>query len=142
MARAATIKKRKTATKSKPAPKAPSEGPASAVEVCIAGLAPPQRALAEALVALVRSAAPKATVSIKWRMPVFEHHGLLCYVRPRPDYLTLGFYAQGTELSDPRGLLEGTGDRMRHVKVRSLKELPAADLTRMIRQAARINERA
>ena len=42
-----------------------------------------------------------------------------CYVLPYTNWVNLGFY-QGADLPDPAGLLEGTGARLRHVKVRSL----------------------
>lgn len=41
------------------------------------------------------------------------------YVMPQAEYVNLGFY-HGVGLPDPEGLLEGTGTKMRHVKVRSL----------------------
>ena len=44
------------------------------------------------------------------------------YVLPHGRWVNLGFY-QGVALVDPQGLLEGTGARMRHVKVRSLEEV-------------------
>lgn len=43
------------------------------------------------------------------------------YIMPRASYVNLGFF-HGSELADPEGLLEGTGKRMRHVKVRSDEE--------------------
>jgi Domain of unknown function (DU1801) len=43
-----------------------------------------------------------------------------CYIMPQKDYLNLGFY-QGSELTDPEQLLEGTGKKLRHVKITSLK---------------------
>jgi hypothetical protein len=43
------------------------------------------------------------------------------YILPHTRWVNLGFY-KGAELDDPRGLLEGTGAKMRHVKVRSVDE--------------------
>jgi hypothetical protein len=43
------------------------------------------------------------------------------YIMPMRGYVNLGFY-QGALLSDPKGLLEGTGKGLRHVKIRSLAE--------------------
>ncbi len=40
------------------------------------------------------------------------------YILPHKGWVNLGFY-QGANLADPEGLLEGTGRKMRHVKVRS-----------------------
>ena len=47
-----------------------------------------------------------------------------CYVLPYTSWVNLGFYS-GADLPDPASLLEGTGARLRHVKVRSV---PAAEL--------------
>lgn len=43
------------------------------------------------------------------------------YILPYSAWVNLGFY-RGTDLHDPEGLLEGTGARMRHVKIRSLDD--------------------
>ena len=43
------------------------------------------------------------------------------YILPYKRWVNLGFY-QGVELADPEGLLEGTGAKMRHVKMRSVDE--------------------
>src|SRR6266567_9533889 len=45
----------------------------------------------------------------------------ICYICPMKDYVRLGFMF-GTHLADPEQLLEGTGKRMRHVKVKSVKD--------------------
>lgn len=39
------------------------------------------------------------------------------YILPYKSWVNLGFY-QGVDLADPDGLLEGTGKKMRHVKIR------------------------
>lgn len=44
------------------------------------------------------------------------------YVMPHASHINLGLY-QGASLPDPEGLLEGTGAKMRHVKVRELGDL-------------------
>jgi hypothetical protein len=41
------------------------------------------------------------------------------YVLPHTSWVNLGFF-KGAELTDPAGLLEGTGAQLRHVKVRTL----------------------
>lgn len=49
------------------------------------------------------------------------------YILPHKRWVNLGFY-QGVDLADPEGLLEGTGAKMRHVKIRSMDDAnrPAA----------------
>lgn len=110
------------------------------VGVYWSGLQGRHREIAEALHALVMAAAPKASAAIKWGMPVYEHHGKLCYVQSRPAYVTLGFYEQGASLTDPRGLLGGAGVAMRHVKCMIGDALPVPYLTSLVRQAARMNK--
>jgi len=39
------------------------------------------------------------------------------YILPHAKWINLGFY-KGADIPDPTGLLEGTGAKMRHVKVR------------------------
>lgn len=43
------------------------------------------------------------------------------YLMPQAAWVNLGFY-KGADLPDPAGLLEGTGTKLRHVKIRSLDE--------------------
>jgi hypothetical protein len=105
-----------------------------------AELDPPQRAIAKKLHALVMATVPEATCAIKWGMPVFEKNGMLCYIRARREYVTLGFYFQGTQLRDPKKLLEGSGQNMRHVKIPCGHFVPERELADLVAQAARINE--
>jgi hypothetical protein len=57
-----------------------------------------------------------------------------CYVLPYRSWVNLGFY-QGAELPDPDGLLEGTGAKLRHVKVRSTDDADAPAVRRLIEVA-------
>jgi len=43
------------------------------------------------------------------------------YVMPQAAYVNLGFW-HGVGLPDPAGLLQGTGAKLRHVKVRSVED--------------------
>ena len=43
------------------------------------------------------------------------------YILPYKRWVNLGFY-EGVDLADPECLLEGTGAKMRHVKVRSVDD--------------------
>ncbi|HEX5548622.1 MAG TPA: DUF1801 domain-containing protein [Ktedonobacterales bacterium] len=43
----------------------------------------------------------------------------ILYVMPQNGYANLGFF-YGIDVPDPSGLLEGTGKRMRHIKIRSI----------------------
>src|SRR6187200_2039602 len=53
------------------------------------------------------------------------------YVNAFKDHVNVGFY-HGASLADPAGLLEGTGKRMRHVKLRPGREPDLAALGDLI----------
>mgnify|MGYP001814984199 CR=1 FL=1 len=61
-----------------------------------------------------------------------------CYVLPYTAWVNLGFY-QGALLPDPEGVLEGTGARLRHVKIRSLDAADAPAVRALVMAA--LNER-
>jgi hypothetical protein len=56
------------------------------------------------------------------------------YVNAFKAHASVGFY-YGAMLADPAGLLEGTGKRMRHVKLRPGKELAVDALGDLIEAA-------
>jgi hypothetical protein len=43
------------------------------------------------------------------------------YILPHKSWVNLGFY-QGAGLSDPKGLMEGTGKKLRHIKIRTIED--------------------
>jgi hypothetical protein len=53
------------------------------------------------------------------------------YVNAFKDHVNVGFFF-GALLEDPARLLEGTGKRMRHVKLRPGREVNAAALSKLI----------
>ena len=60
------------------------------------------------------------------------------YLMPQRAWVNLGFY-QGVALPDPERLLDGTGAKMRHVKVRSLYDARRPALRALV--AAALAER-
>lgn len=60
------------------------------------------------------------------------------YIMPHAGWINLGFY-RGASLPDPKGMLEGTGAAMRHVKVRSVDESARDGLLALL--AAALEER-
>ena len=56
------------------------------------------------------------------------------YILPYALWVNLGFY-KGTDLPDPAALLQGTGAKMRHVKIRSPAEADAPEVRALIEAA-------
>jgi hypothetical protein len=55
-------------------------------------------------------------------------------ISPMKAYVQL-FFLRGTELADPDELLEGTGKKLRHVKIRDAAELKRPALRRLMKRA-------
>ena len=53
------------------------------------------------------------------------------YVNAFKSHVNVGFF-RGAEISDPKGLLEGTGKYMRHVKIDPSCEVDTAGLLRLV----------
>lgn len=113
---------------------------AKTVDDYVGGLGGWQREVVERVCAIVREAAPGATEAIKWGQPVWSHGGPVCYVKAFSKAVNFGFW-RGTQLSDPAGVLEGTGDAMRHVKLAAAADIRADVLAALVREAVDLNTR-
>ena len=87
----------------------------------------------------VKRVAPQATEAVKWAQPVWERNGPFAFLRSSKKHATFGFW-RGAELPDPRGLLEGAGTRMRHLKIALGEKPPIEAITEFVREAVRRNE--
>ncbi len=57
-----------------------------------------------------------------------------CYIGAHREHVNLGFY-YGAELSDPEEILEGTGRKLRHIKVREVKEVTQPALRHLVQSS-------
>lgn len=90
---------------------------------------------------LVREMCPDVRASIKWSQPVWEtKEGPMCFFRGASKHVTFGFW-RGAEMEDPSGLLEGEGDRMKHLKIKSAEAMDADLIRGYLRQAIDLNAR-
>jgi hypothetical protein len=88
---------------------------------------------------LVLDAAPHVGETLKYGIPFYTCHGLLCYLNPKPGYVDFGF-CRGVELSDEAGLLYGDNKEIRKVKVTQLTGPLAGSLRQLVQQALLVNE--
>jgi len=83
----------------------------------------------------------KEKVYFGWRIIGFSLDGKMSgqflSVGPGRNYVNL-YFMQGTTVDDPKGLLEGTGKNMRHVKLREVADLKKAALKDLIKAAAEL----
>jgi hypothetical protein len=59
-----------------------------------------------------------------------------CFYLVGRNHVTFGFH-QGTSLADPGKVLEGTGKNIRHVKLKTFKDLDSKALRELIQQASK-----
>lgn len=98
---------------------------------------PRNRTVIRALRQFVKRVAPGLQESVKrgngcWlkgQIPV-------AYVYSAPDHAQFGFF-RGVALKDPRGLLEGSGQYVRHIKVRRSSDIDEDAFAALLRQAWR-----
>lgn len=66
---------------------------------------------------LIHNNIPGVKETIKWSRPVFSLEKDLVYFKTSAKHLTLGFFNFG-KITDPENKLEGSGNDMRHIKLR------------------------
>lgn len=111
---------------------------AKSVDDYLDALTGEHRAIAQALRAAVLAAAPEASEAIKWSQPVFDVNGPMCWIKANKGHVTLGFW-RGMQLPSAPGLVEGSGDKMGHIKVRTQADLKPATLKKLLREAVQLN---
>ncbi|NIM94655.1 MAG: DUF1801 domain-containing protein [Anaerolineales bacterium] len=87
---------------------------------------------------IVLNAAPEAKEAIKWSQPVYEFNGPFCYIRAFKSHVNFGFW-RGVELDDPEGLLQGTGEKMRHVQLKGVDDIKEGVFQSYVQSAVELN---
>jgi hypothetical protein len=100
----------------------------------VAGMPENQQPIAEALRDLIKEAAPELEESLKWGTPNYSKRKNIFYLASQKNHVNFGFH-DASFLNDPNKLLEGTGAKMRHVKIRDQDNIPLEGLRDLIRQA-------
>jgi hypothetical protein len=98
---------------------------------------PNQQKLIRALRKLVKKTAPKLVESVKWGNGVWLGKDWpVIFIHAERDHLQFGFFG-GSTLSDPKGLLQGNGKFVKHIKICANSDIDAPALSRLIREAVR-----
>ena len=108
------------------------------VENYIAELEDWQGEIASEVRQIILKAAPEAEESIKWAQPVYELNGPFAYIKAFKNSVNFGFW-RGVDIQDPDGLLQGTGEKMRHFKLANLDDVSAAVFSDYVQQSVKLN---
>lgn len=104
---------------------------------------PKIKELAKCTKALIKKVMPKV-VEVAWPTQRIIGYGVgpkkmseqFCYIALATHHINLGFY-YGADLPDPKGLLEGTGRALRHIKIRSKEQLEDPALYKLVVAASK-----
>ncbi len=85
--------------------------------------------LLEVLRQLIHESVSNISEAIKWGFPVFSNKKDFTYFRFSKKHITLGFY-NFEKIEDFENLLEGTGNTLRHIKIKNKSDINAELLTK------------
>jgi len=106
-------------------------------DLYLADQPPKNRTIIRALRKFVERVTPKLVESVKWGNGCWlKGKAPVAYVYSDTDHVQFGFI-RGSSLEDPKGLLEGKGQYVRHVKVRKVADIDSKTFGALLRQAAK-----
>ena len=99
---------------------------------------PKNQTIIRALRRFVKKEQPQLTESVKWGNGCWlgTKHPVV-YVYSDKAWVQFGFF-RGSSLKDPKGLLEGNGQYVRHIKVRGPSDIDRAAFAALLRQGVRL----
>lgn len=109
---------------------------ASTTEEILSKLENQNRNIVEKLQILVKKTIPEAVETVKWgNITYLLHDRNLAWIIIYADHVDFGFF-RGAELKSK--LLEGTGKGLRHIKISQLEDIEEAEITRLLKDAVRL----
>lgn len=106
-------------------------------DLYLADQPPKNRTLIRALREFVKRVAPHLAESVKWGNGCWVNgKDPVAYVYSDTGLVQFGFF-RGASLDDPKKLLEGKGEYVRHIKVRKTADIDARAFGALLRQAAK-----
>ena len=97
---------------------------------------PKNQVIIRALRQFVKRIEPGLSEAVKWGNGCWVgRKGPVAYVYSDTGYVQFGFFS-GSSLKDPKGLLQGKGKYVRHIKVRDRSAIDERAFSALLRQAA------
>ncbi len=109
------------------------------VDEYVAGLEDWQAEIVSGVRRIILEAAPEVTEAVKWAQPVYESNGPFAYIKAFPNNVNFGFW-RGIDITDPDGFLQGTGKKMRHIKLSGLDAIHVETFKGFVQEAIKLNE--
>jgi hypothetical protein len=99
----------------------------------INGASEEQIVILETLRELIHETIIDVSEEVKWNMPVFNNGKDFAYLRFAKNHITLGFY-NIDKIQDPENLLEGEGNTLKHIKIKSKAEIQKEVISLWLKQ--------
>ena len=106
-------------------------------DLYLADQQPKNQKIIRALRTFVKRTAPGLVESVKWGNGCWlkeDQKRPVAYVYSDKEWVQFGFI-QGSTMKDPRKLLEGKGQYVRHIKVRKVADIDPKPFAALLRQA-------
>jgi len=96
-----------------------------------------QKKMISALRKFMKKTAPTLVESVKWGNGVWlGEEWPVAFLHAKNDHLQFGFFS-GSELSDPKKFLQGSGKYIKHIKVYTISDIDGPAFAKLVRQAVR-----
>jgi len=106
-------------------------------DLYLADQPPKNKTIIKALRAFVNKTAPTLEETVKWGNGCWvKGKAPVVYVYSDKGFVQFGFF-RGAALDDKKGLLEGKGQYVRNIKVRSAADIDRTAFAALVRQAMR-----
>lgn len=110
------------------------------VDAYIEGLSGEIKVITEELRAIILDTSEELIEELKWGMPNYSYHGLAAYLQTAKSHVNFGIHNGGKIMDkDTRKLLEGSGEKMKHIKVRSTDDIDRQYFQKLIEAIMTLN---
>ncbi|SOC44569.1 DUF1801 domain-containing protein [Salinicoccus kekensis] len=110
------------------------------VDAYIEGLSGEIKVITEELRAIILDTSEELIEELKWGMPNYSYYGLAAYLQTAKSHVNFGIHNGGKIMDkDTRKLLEGSGEKMKHIKVRSTDDIDRQYFQKLIEAIMTLN---
>ena len=113
------------------------------VDVYIEDLSGEIKEITKQLRGLVLETSDELNEELKWGMPNYSYNGLAVYLQAAKHHVNFGIHKGGKIADkDTKGLFEGSGENMKHIKVRTVHEIDHEYFQMLVKEIMEYNEKA
>lgn len=99
----------------------------------------PQQQIALRIREIIAGTGAGLEEGIKWGHPTYYDRENICSIIPHRDHVNLQLF-HGSGLDDPENILEGTGKRMRHIKITNIDKIYEEAIRSFVRQSIKMQD--